>query len=117
MLGLSEFQLTHYSKALAALETSIKLGIGTDPAFVRDALFHDGILNAQLGKPEIALQRLTLAANQIAAANPEAPKDAVFADLKLLDASECVAQRFRSSLLISPLSKSRWSVTQAALRP
>jgi len=93
MLGLSEFQLTHYAKALAALETSIKLGMGTDAAFIRDALFHDGILNAQLGKPEIALQRLTLAANQIAAANPEAPKDAVFADPKLLDAFGIAALR------------------------
>jgi len=93
MLGLSEFQLTRYARALAALETSIKLGIGTDPAFIRDVLFYDGILNAQLGKPEIALQRLTLAANQIAAANPEAPKDAVFADLKLLDAFGIAALR------------------------
>ena len=93
MLGLSEFQLTHYAKALAALETSIKLGTGTDAAFIRDALFHDGILNAQLGKPEIALQRLTLAANQIAAANPEAPIDAVFADLQLLDAFGIAALR------------------------
>jgi len=93
MLGLSEFQLTHYAKALAALETGIKLGMGTDAAFIRDALFHDGILNAQLGKPEIALQRLTLAANQIAAANPEAPIDAVFADLKLLDAFGIAALR------------------------
>src|SRR5437016_8293626 len=86
MLGLSEFQLAHYAKALAALETSLKLGTGADPAFIRDVLFHDGILNTQLGKPEIALQRLTLAANQIASAHPEAPKDAVFANLELLDA-------------------------------
>jgi tetratricopeptide (TPR) repeat protein len=93
MLGLSEFQLTHYSKALAALETSIRLGIGTDPAFIHDVLFYDGILNAQLGKPEIALERLNLAANRIAAANPEAPKDAVFADLKLLDALGVAALR------------------------
>jgi tetratricopeptide (TPR) repeat protein len=93
MLGLSEFQLTHYSKALAALETSIKLGMGTDPAFIHDVLFYDGMLNAQLGKPEIALQRLNLAANQIAAANPLAPKEAVFADLKLLDALGVAALR------------------------
>jgi len=93
MLGLSEFQLAHYAKALAALETSLKLGTGADPAFIRDVLFHDGILNTQLGQPEIALQRLTLAANQIAAANPQAPKDAVFADLKLLDAFGIAALR------------------------
>jgi len=93
MLGLSEFQLTHYVKALAALETSIKLGMGSDIAFVHEVLFHDGILNALLGNPELALQRLTLAANRIAAANPEAPKDAVSADLKLLDAFGIAALR------------------------
>ena len=93
MLGLSEFQLTHYAEAQAALEKSIKLGVGTDPAFVREVLIHDGILNAESGKPEIALQRLTLAANQIAAENPDAPKDAVFADLKLLDAFGVAALR------------------------
>jgi len=58
MLGLSEFQLTHYAEAQAALEKSIKLGVGTDPAFVREVLIHDGILNAESGKPEIALQAL-----------------------------------------------------------
>ena len=93
MLGLSEFQLTHYAKALAALETSVKLGVGTDLTFVQDVLLHDGILNTKFGKPEIALRRLTLSANQIAAANPQAPKDAVFADLKLLDAFGIAALR------------------------
>jgi tetratricopeptide (TPR) repeat protein len=93
MLGLSEFQLKNYSKALAALDGGIKLGLGIDPDFIRSVLVHDGILNAFLGKPEIALQRLTLAANQIAAAHPDAPKDAVFADLKLLDAFGIAALR------------------------
>ena len=93
MLGLSEFQLKDYPKALAALERGKKLGLGTDQAFELTVLFHDGILNNLLGEPEIALQRLTLAANQIAAANPEAPKDAVFADLKLLDALGVAALR------------------------
>src|SRR6266705_1255615 len=41
MLGLSEFQLAHYSQALAALETGTRLGVGTDPAFVREVLLHD----------------------------------------------------------------------------
>jgi tetratricopeptide (TPR) repeat protein len=86
MLGLSEFQLKNYPRALAALEHGKKLGLGTDQAFINSVLFYDGILNALLGNPEIALQRLTLAANEIAAAHPEAPKDSVFADLKLLDA-------------------------------
>jgi tetratricopeptide (TPR) repeat protein len=93
MLGLSEFQLKHYTRALPALERGRKLGLGTNPDFVRSVLFHDGILNALLGKPEIALQRLTLAANQIAAAHPEAPKDPVLADLKLLEAFGIAALR------------------------
>ncbi len=93
MLGLSEFQLRHYTRALPALERSRKLGLGTNPDFVRSVLFHDGITNALLGKPEIALQRLTLAANQIAAAHGEAPEDAVLADLKLLDAFGIAALR------------------------
>ena len=93
MLGLSEFQLKHYAKALLALERGRKLGLGTNPDFVRSVLFHNGITNALLGKPEIALQRLTLAANQIAAAHPEAPENAVLADLKLLDALGIAALR------------------------
>jgi tetratricopeptide (TPR) repeat protein len=86
MLGLSEFQIMNYAKALAAMENGLRLGVGTDPTFVRQVLFHDGILNALLDKPEMALQRLTLAANQIAAAHPEDPKGVVLADLELLDA-------------------------------
>jgi len=93
MLGLSEFQLAHYAKALESLETSLRLGVGTDPAFVREVLFHDGILNVRMGNPELALKRLTLSANQIAATNGEAPKDAVFADVKLLDAFGIAALR------------------------
>ena len=93
MLGLSEFQLKHYTRALPMLERGRKLGLGTSPDFIRSVLFHDGILNALLGKPEIALQRLTLTANQIAAAHREAPEDAVLADLKLLDAFGIAALR------------------------
>ena len=93
MLGLSEFQLKNYPKALVALERGKKLGLGTDQAFIHTVLFHDGILYNLLGEPEIALQRLTLAANQIAAANLDAPKDAVFANLELLDAFGVAALR------------------------
>lgn len=93
MLGLSEFQLKNYPRALAALEHGKRLGLGTDQAFINSVLFYDGMLSNLLGNPEIALQRLTLAANEIAAAHPEAPKDAVFADLKLLDAFGVAALR------------------------
>lgn len=93
MLGLVEFQLKDYPKAVAALEHGKQLGLGTDQTFINSVLFYDGMLNALLGNPEIALQRLTLAANEIAAAHPEAPKDAVFADLKLLDAFGVAALR------------------------
>ena len=86
MLGLSEFHLKHYSNALAALERCIRLGLGNNADFARTVLYHDGILNTLLGKPDIALVRLTLAVNRIAAAHPEAPKDAVLADTELLDA-------------------------------
>ena len=114
MLGLSEFQLGQYPKALVSLETALKLGVGTDPAFVREVLIHDGILNAHLGKFEIALQRLTLAANQIAAENPEAPRDAVFADRNLLDAFGIAALRIPK--LISDLSAEQISVIRLAGR-
>ena len=93
MLGLSEFQLKHYRKALTALEHGRTLGLGSDQPFLATVLLHEGILNTLFGKPEIALQRLTLAANQIAAAHPDAPKSAVFADLELLDALGIAALR------------------------
>ena len=93
MLGLSEFHLKDYRKALADLERSNKLGLGTNPEFTRTALYHDGILNSFLGRPEIALQRLTLLANQIAAAHPDAPQEAVLADAELLDAFGIAALR------------------------
>ena len=93
MLGLSEFRLKEYSKALAALERGTKLGLGTNPDFIHSVLYHDGILNSFLGQPEIALQRLTLLANQIAAGHPDAPKDTVLADAELVDAFGVAALR------------------------
>jgi tetratricopeptide (TPR) repeat protein len=95
MLGLSEFQLKQYARALPALQRGRKLGLGTNADFTRGVLFHEGILNTRLGQPEIALERLTLVADQIAAAHPEAPKDTVLADLKLLDAFGIAALRLR----------------------
>jgi tetratricopeptide (TPR) repeat protein len=96
MLGLTEFELKHYEKALAALERSLKPGLQADPQFARNVLLHDGMLNALIGKPDLALQRLTLAANQIAAAYPEAPKDHVLSDTELLDAFGIAALRMRT---------------------
>lgn len=93
MLGLSEFQLKHYPEALAALERSISLGPGSNPEFTHSVLYHDGILNSFLGRPEIAIVRLILLANEVAAAHPEAPKDAVLSDLQLLDAFGIAALR------------------------
>jgi tetratricopeptide (TPR) repeat protein len=93
MLGLSEFQLKHYTAALAALERSISLGLGSNPEFNHSVLYHDGILNTFLGRPEIAIARLILLANEVAAAHPEAPKDAVLGDLQLLDAFGVAALR------------------------
>ena len=114
MLGLSEFELKHYAKALAALERSTRLGLGDNPTFVRRVLFHDGILNSLLGKPEVALQRLTLAANQIAAAHPEAPSDTVLADSELLDAFGIAALHI--ARLPSDLSSSQIPVVRLAGR-
>lgn len=93
MLGLSEFRLKGYHKSLAALEHGRQLGLGTNPEFSRTVLYHDGILEALLGQPEIALTRLNLAANQIAAAHPDAPREAVFSDTELLDALGIAALR------------------------
>jgi tetratricopeptide (TPR) repeat protein len=93
MLGLTEFKLHDYRRALDALERGRELGLGDNADFVHTALYHDGILNNLFGKPEIALVRLTLVANQIAAAHPEAPRDSVLADMKLLDAFGMAALR------------------------
>jgi tetratricopeptide (TPR) repeat protein len=86
MLGLTEFELKDYPKALVALEHGQSLGLGDNPAFVHRVLYEDGILNNYFGLPEIALVRLTLFANELAADHPEAPKDAVLENTDLLDA-------------------------------
>jgi tetratricopeptide (TPR) repeat protein len=93
MLGLSEFHLRRYSAALDALERGRQSGLGSNPEFIHAVLYHDGLLNTLFGHYEIALQRLTLLANQTAAAHPAAPKDAVFADTALLDALGVAALR------------------------
>ena len=95
MLGLSEFELRHFNRALPALERATALDLGTNPDFVRTVLYHDAIVNTRLQHPEIALLRLNLIANREAAAHPEAPKDAVFADTELLDALGTAALQIR----------------------
>lgn len=94
MLGLSEFQLKRYPQALAALERGIARGLGNNPTFLRNVLYRDGTLQSLLGHPDVAVVRLSLAANQVAAAHPEAPKEAVFADVELLEAMGIAALRF-----------------------
>jgi tetratricopeptide (TPR) repeat protein len=93
MLGLSEFQLKHYSEALAAIERGRAVGLQANTEFTRTVLYHDGILNNLFGRPEIALERLTFVANQLAAEHPDAPKDAVLAQPDLLDAFGLAALR------------------------
>jgi tetratricopeptide (TPR) repeat protein len=95
MLGLTEFELKNYRKALEAVERGQALGLGDNPAFVHRVLYVDGILNNNFGQPEIALVRLTRVANQIAAEHPEAPKDAVLENAELLDAFGLAALRIR----------------------
>jgi len=86
MLGLSEFRLQHYTRAVADFERGINAGLGSNADFTRTVLYHDAIVNTLLRHPELALQRLTLIANQLAAAHPEGPTDAVLSDVQLLDA-------------------------------
>jgi tetratricopeptide (TPR) repeat protein len=95
MLGLAEFELKDYHGALEALERGRELGLGDNPAFLTKVFYVDGILNTLFAQPEIALVRLTRAANQLAAQHPEAPKDAVLGETKLLDAFGLAALRIQ----------------------
>jgi tetratricopeptide (TPR) repeat protein len=107
MLGLTDFQLKQYPEALTALEHGWKLGLGTNPSFTHTVLFHIGILRTRMGEPEIGLERLTLLANQIAAAHPEAPKNAVLSDADLISALGIAALRIPklpSEILVSQSS-------------
>lgn len=114
MLGLTDFELKRYPKALESLERSLKLGVGTSLTFTRTVLYHDGILQTLLGYPELALTRLTRAANHIAAAYPDGPRDAVFSDTELLDAFGTAALRI--SKLPSDLSPEQRPVVRMAGR-
>jgi tetratricopeptide (TPR) repeat protein len=93
MLGLTEFELKDYQRALEALERGRALGLGNNPSFIQRVLYIDGILNTSFAQPEIALVRLTRVANQLAAEHPEAPKNAVLENTELLDAFGLAALR------------------------
>ncbi len=112
MLGLSEFHLKHYPEALTALEHGWKLGLGSNPSFTHMVLFHIGILRTRMDEPEIALERLTLLNNQIAAAHPESPKDAVLSDADLINALGIAALRIPKLPSEIPVSQS--SIIQEA---
>jgi tetratricopeptide (TPR) repeat protein len=112
MLGLSEFHLGRYPQALTALERGWKLGLGSNPEFVHAVLFHLGILHARMDESEIAIERLTLLANQVAAAHPEAAKDAVLSDGDLIKALGIAALRIPK--LPSEIPTSQNSLVQQA---
>ncbi len=96
MLGLTDYELKDYPRALMALERGVQLGLGDNAPFVQRVLYEDGILNNYFGHPEMAFLRLKLIANQIAAGNPVASKeDAVLADTELIDALGLTALRMR----------------------
>lgn len=95
MLGLTEFELKDYQKAQLAFERGISLGLGDNLEFVDQVLYDDGIVNTLIGQPELALIRLKLIANRIAAAHPQDPVSAVLADTKLLDAFGLAALRMQ----------------------
>lgn len=93
MVGLSDFELKRYTEALTALEHGMTLGLGENSDFSQTVLYRDGILNTKLGRPEIALQRLTLAANRMAAAHPDSSSQAVLGNQDLLTAFGLAALR------------------------
>lgn len=93
MIGLCEFQLKRYPQALAALEHGLQLGLGTNREFARSALFRDATLHSLLGRPELALKRLTLLMNQDAEAHPGAASQALLGDEQVIDALGIAALR------------------------
>ncbi len=86
MLGLTEFELKDYQKAIIAFEHGRLLGLGDNKSFVERVYYEDGVANNHLGRPEVAVARLKYAAETIAYEHHDAPKDAVLADTDLIDA-------------------------------
>lgn len=93
MLGLSEFQLKQNEQALAAMERGIRLGLGPNREFERMVLYRDANLHSLMGRPEIAIQRLTLVMNETASAHPGAPAASLLGDLETVDALGIAALR------------------------
>jgi tetratricopeptide (TPR) repeat protein len=93
MVGLCEFELKRYPEALRALEKAIALGLGPNPDLARNALYRDATLLSLLGQPDVALKRLTLMANQAAAAHPQADAKSLLDDSELVDALGIAALR------------------------
>jgi len=86
MLGLTEFELKDYQKAIIAFERGRQLGLGDNPGFIERVYYEDGVANNYLGQHEIAVARLKYAAEKVAYEHHDAPKDAVLADTDLIDA-------------------------------
>src|ERR1035441_7674506 len=93
MIGLCEFQSKGYREALSAMERGLQLGLGPNRDFSRSVLYRDATLHALLGRPEVALQRLTLLLNQDAAAHPGADAKSLLEDMELMDALGIAALR------------------------
>jgi tetratricopeptide (TPR) repeat protein len=86
MLGLCEFEMKRYPEALDALERGIQAGLGSNPVFAREVLYHAGILNSKARRWEIAVRRLGLALNQAAAGRPGIAPQALLSDEAVVDA-------------------------------
>ena len=93
MIGLCEFQSKRYREALSAMERGLQLGLGPNRDFARSVLYRDATLHTLLGRPEVALQRLTLLLNQDAAAHPGADAKSLLEDTEVMDALGIAALR------------------------
>jgi len=86
MLGMTEFELKDFKKAVIAFEEGRHLGLGDNNSFIERVYYEDGVANNYRGEPEMALARLKYAAEKIAYEHHDAPKDAVLANTDLVDA-------------------------------
>jgi len=86
MLGLTEFELKDYKKAIIAFERGRQLGLGDNAGFIERVHYEDGVANNYLGQSEIAVARLKYAAEKVAYEHHDAPKEAVLANTDLVDA-------------------------------